>query len=100
MSGDNIVIVHNGIIENYESLRETLRGRGYEFLSQTDTEVICHLVEWELRSAETLLEAVQNTVSQLEGAYGTVAMDRRDPGRLVVARSGSPFRAYRRSLIP
>jgi len=90
-SGDNIVVVHNGIIENYESLRETLRGRGYEFLSQTDTEVICHLIEWELRSAETLLEAVQNTVSQLEGAYGTVAMDRRDPGRLVVARSGSPL---------
>ncbi|HEY7867517.1 MAG TPA: glutamine--fructose-6-phosphate transaminase (isomerizing), partial [Psychromonas sp.] len=91
MSGDNIVIVHNGIIENYESLRETLRGHGYEFLSQTDTEVICHLVEWELRSVETLLEAVQNTVSQLEGAYGTVVMDRRDPGRLVVARSGSPL---------
>ncbi|MFT6985725.1 MAG: glucosamine--fructose-6-phosphate aminotransferase (isomerizing) [Psychromonas sp.] len=91
MSGENIVIVHNGIIENYEILRETLRERGYEFLSQTDTEVICHLVEWELRSSKTLLEAVQKTALQLEGAYGTVAMDRRDPDRLVVARSGSPL---------
>jgi len=91
MSGENIVIVHNGIIENYESLRETLRERGYEFLSQTDTEVICHLVEWELRTSKNLLEAVQKTALQLEGAYGTVAMDRRDPERLVVARSGSPL---------
>lgn len=91
ISGDNIVIVHNGIIENYESLRETLRERGYEFLSQTDTEVICHLVEWELRTSATLLEAVQKTALQLEGAYGTVAMDRRDPERVVVARSGSPL---------
>tara|TARA_R110001583_G_scaffold51161_7_gene159747 strand:- start:25680 stop:27515 length:1836 start_codon:yes stop_codon:yes gene_type:complete len=91
MSGGNIAIVHNGIIENYESLRETLRARGYEFVSQTDTEVIGHLVEWELRTSETLLEALQKTALQLEGAYGTVAMDRRDPSRLVVARSGSPL---------
>ncbi|MEI6896771.1 MAG: glutamine--fructose-6-phosphate transaminase (isomerizing) [Psychromonas sp.] len=91
MSGDNIAIVHNGIIENYESLRETLKSRGYEFVSQTDTEVIAHLVEWELRTSESLLEALQKTARQLQGAYGTVAMDRRDPSRLVVARSGSPL---------
>ncbi|KLV05024.1 MULTISPECIES: glutamine--fructose-6-phosphate transaminase (isomerizing) [Photobacterium] len=91
MSGDHIALVHNGIIENHEELRAILTERGYEFLSQTDTEVIAHLVEWELRSSETLLEAVQKTVAQLEGAYGTVVMDRRDPERVVVARSGSPL---------
>lgn len=90
MSGD-IAVVHNGIIENYEELRETLRERGYIFESQTDTEVIAHLVEWELRTSETLLEAVQKTAKQLEGAYGTVALDRKDPSRIVVARSGSPI---------
>ena len=90
VSGD-IAVVHNGIIENYEVLRETLRARGYEFVSQTDTEVIAHLVEWELRTSASLLEAVQKTAKQLEGAYGTVVVDRKDPERLVVARSGSPI---------
>ncbi|PKF60774.1 glutamine--fructose-6-phosphate transaminase (isomerizing) [Psychromonas sp. psych-6C06] len=91
MSGNDIAIVHNGIIENYESLRDTLRNRGYQFTSQTDTEVIGHLLEWELRQSENLQEALQKTAQQLQGAYGTVAMDRRDPSRLVVARSGSPL---------
>ncbi|MUH97211.1 glutamine--fructose-6-phosphate transaminase (isomerizing) [Aliivibrio fischeri] len=86
-----ITLVHNGIIENHESLRTLLQERGYIFESQTDTEVIAHLVEWELRSSDSLLEAVQKTATQLEGAYGTVVMDRREPERLVVARSGSPI---------
>ncbi|MYM61568.1 glutamine--fructose-6-phosphate transaminase (isomerizing) [Vibrio sp. OCN044] len=90
MSGD-ITVVHNGIIENHEELRELLKSRGYQFESQTDTEVIAHMVEWELRSASTLVEAVQKTAKQLEGAYGTVALDRKDPSRIVVARSGSPI---------
>ncbi|WP_305841251.1 glutamine--fructose-6-phosphate transaminase (isomerizing) [Photobacterium leiognathi] len=90
-SGEQIAIVHNGIIENHQALRELLQQRGYVFSSQTDTEVIAHLVEWELRSATSLLEAVQKTVTQLEGAYGTVVMDSRDPERIVVARSGSPL---------
>ncbi|BCN23142.1 glutamine--fructose-6-phosphate transaminase (isomerizing) [Vibrio alfacsensis] len=90
MSGD-IAVVHNGIIENHESLRTLLQSRGYVFESQTDTEVIAHLVEWELRTSETLLEALQKTAKQLEGAYGTVVMDRKDPSRIVVARSGSPI---------
>ncbi|MDS1840388.1 glutamine--fructose-6-phosphate transaminase (isomerizing) [Vibrio vulnificus] len=89
-SGD-ISVVHNGIIENHETLRELLQSRGYVFESQTDTEVIAHLVEWELRTEASLLEAVQKTVKQLEGAYGTVVLDRKDPSRLVVARSGSPL---------
>lgn len=90
MSGD-IAVVHNGIIENHEELRELLQSRGYVFTSQTDTEVIAHMVEWELRTSETLLEALQKTAKQLEGAYGTVAVDRKDPSRIVVARSGSPI---------
>ncbi|WEM42286.1 glutamine--fructose-6-phosphate transaminase (isomerizing) [Photobacterium sp. DA100] len=90
MSGD-IAVVHNGIIENHEELRELLQSRGYVFESQTDTEVIAHMVEWELRTSDTLLEAVQKTAKQLTGAYGTVALDRKDPSRIVVARSGSPI---------
>ncbi|EDM66659.1 D-fructose-6-phosphate amidotransferase [Moritella sp. PE36] len=90
VSGD-IAVVHNGIIENHEMLRELLQQRGYIFQSQTDTEVIAHLVEWELRSADSLLDAVQKTVAQLEGAYGTVVLNRLEPGKLIVARSGSPI---------
>ncbi|MGF1825920.1 glutamine--fructose-6-phosphate transaminase (isomerizing) [Vibrio splendidus] len=90
MSGD-IAVVHNGIIENHETLRALLQERGYVFTSQTDTEVIAHLVEWELRTSDSLVEALQKTAKQLDGAYGTVAVDRKDPSRIVVARSGSPI---------
>ena len=84
-------VVHNGIIENHEELRELLKSRGYVFLSQTDTEVIAHLVEWEMRSTDSLLEAVKKVVKQLTGAYGMVVMDSRHPEHLVAARSGSPL---------
>lgn len=84
-------VVHNGIIENHEELRELLKSRGYVFLSQTDTEVIAHLVEWEMRSTDSLLEAVKKAVKQLTGAYGMVVMDSRHPEYLVAARSGSPL---------
>ena len=87
----NFAVVHNGIIENHEELRELLKSRGYVFNSQTDTEVIAHLVEWEIRTASTLLEAVQKTVKQLTGAYGMVVLDREHPEHLVAARSGSPL---------
>ncbi|VEI76027.1 Glucosamine--fructose-6-phosphate aminotransferase [isomerizing] [Mannheimia haemolytica] len=86
-----IAVVHNGIIENYEELKVVLQERGYVFQSQTDTEVIAHLVEWELRSASSLLEAVQKTVVQLRGAYGTVVLNEEEPDHLIVARSGSPL---------
>ena len=84
-------VVHNGIIENHEELRELLKSRGYVFLSQTDTEVIAHLVEWEMRRTDSLLEAVKKAVKQLTGAYGMVVMDSRYPEHLVAARSGSPL---------
>ncbi|MDG2943096.1 glutamine--fructose-6-phosphate transaminase (isomerizing) [Exercitatus varius] len=86
-----IAVVHNGIIENYEELRALLQERGYVFKSQTDTEVIAHLVEWELRTSGSLLEAVQKTVKQLRGAYGTVVLNEEEPEHLIVARSGSPL---------
>ena len=91
MSKDKIAVVHNGIIENHASLRESLQAAGYRFDSDTDTEVIGHLVEQELLTHKDLLPAVQAAVTQLEGAYGTVILDRADPSRVIVARSGSPL---------
>ncbi|MFM4749687.1 glutamine--fructose-6-phosphate transaminase (isomerizing) [Aeromonas veronii] len=88
---EHIVVVHNGIIENHEELREELKALGYVFSSDTDTEVIAHLVHHELESAGSLLAAMQTAVKQLRGAYGTVVMDSRDDSRVVVARSGSPL---------
>ena len=90
VSGD-IAVVHNGIIENHETLRDQLKAQGYVFTSQTDTEVIAHLVERELKNHDTLLAAVMATRSLLEGAYGMVVIDRNDNNRMIVARSGSPL---------
>ncbi|MGM0431029.1 MAG: glutamine--fructose-6-phosphate transaminase (isomerizing) [Pseudomonadota bacterium] len=90
-SEDEIAVVHNGIIENHERLREELKAEGYVFNSQTDTEVIAHLIHHERKTHGDLLAAVKSAVRQLEGAYGTVVMDTQYPERLVVARSGSPL---------
>lgn len=87
----NINVVHNGIIENHHKLREALKAKGYIFNSDTDTEVIAHLVEEERKTASSLLQAVQRSVKQLAGAYGTVLLDKTDAERIVVARSGSPL---------
>ncbi|MBG2803267.1 glutamine--fructose-6-phosphate transaminase (isomerizing) [Proteus sp. WDL240414] len=86
-----IAVVHNGIIENYQELKAELIKKGYQFVSQTDTEVIAHLVNWEQRQGGTLREVVQRVIPQLRGAYGTVIMDSRTPELLVAARSGSPL---------
>ncbi|WP_127347349.1 glutamine--fructose-6-phosphate transaminase (isomerizing) [Pseudidiomarina mangrovi] len=91
ISENCIAVVHNGIIENHEKLRAQLQALGYVFNSDTDTEVICHLVHHQRKTESDLFKAVQAAVRQLEGAYGTVVMDCREPGRLVVARSGSPL---------
>lgn len=90
ISGD-IAVVHNGIIENYENLRQELQSQGYVFTSQTDTEVIAHLVERELKTTSSLLDAVKATRKLLRGAYGMVVVSRNQPERMVVARSGSPL---------
>ncbi|MDG1752348.1 MAG: glutamine--fructose-6-phosphate transaminase (isomerizing) [Thalassotalea sp.] len=91
VSDENIAVVHNGIIENHKELREKLQALGYVFVSETDTEVIAHLVHHELKTADSLVSAVQKTAVQLDGAYGTVVMDSNDKDRIVVARSGSPL---------
>jgi glucosamine--fructose-6-phosphate aminotransferase (isomerizing) len=91
MSRDLIAVVHNGIIENYEELRTQLTAQGYEFTSDTDTEVIAHLVHSYYSKGNTLLSATQSALSQLIGAYaiGVVAAD--NPKQLIGARKGSPL---------
>lgn len=91
ISGNCIAVVHNGIIENHDKLRQQLQQLGYTFNSDTDTEVICHWIHHERKKHDDFFAAVQATIKQLEGAYGTLVMDCRNPGRLVVARSGSPL---------
>ncbi|MCA7011706.1 glutamine--fructose-6-phosphate transaminase (isomerizing) [Dickeya dadantii] len=89
---EHIIVVHNGIIENHEPLRELMVSRGYRFVSETDTEVVAHLVHWEQQqNGGSLLDVVQRVIPQLRGAYGMVLLDSRDPNVLVAARSGSPL---------
>ncbi len=88
-SGDRIALVHNGIIENHDELRAELKARGYEFASQTDTEVIAHLVHRHYDG--DLLDAVQRAVAQLRGAFAIAVFCRDEPQRVVGAREGSPL---------
>ena len=88
-SGERIALVHNGIIENFESLRDELRSNGYRFDSQTDTEVIAHLIDSLYRG--DLLDAVRQALPRLQGAYALAAFCRDEPHRLVGARQGSPM---------
>ncbi len=90
MSGGNIAIVHNGIIENYEELREDLKSKGYEFTSDTDTEVIAHRIDHYRKETDDLVSAVKMTVAELEGAFALVVMSAQDPEKLVLAREGCP----------
>jgi glucosamine--fructose-6-phosphate aminotransferase (isomerizing) len=87
----SIAVVHNGIIENYESLRAELSAQGYIFTSDTDTETIAHLVEATLKTEADLMKAVQTACRQLQGAYAIAVIDQRQPGRIIVAREGSPL---------
>jgi glucosamine--fructose-6-phosphate aminotransferase (isomerizing) len=88
-SKDALALVHNGIIENYESLREMLRGKGYTFVSQTDTEVIAHLIHSLYRG--DLFAAVREAVAQLHGAYAIAVLHKDQPHTVVGARQGSPL---------
>ena len=90
VSGD-VSVVHNGIIENHDGMREMLRARGYVFVSDTDTEVIAHLVHAKLEGGANLLEAVRLAVLELTGAYAIAVVDGDYPSRLVVARNGAPL---------
>jgi glucosamine--fructose-6-phosphate aminotransferase (isomerizing) len=90
MSRDSIAIVHNGIIENYEELRSDLKSKGYEFTSDTDTEVVAHRIHFHNQTAADLVDAVRKTIVELEGAYALVVMSVDDPEILVLARQGCP----------
>ena len=90
-SRDNIAVVHNGIIENHDELRAELKGLGYEFATETDTEVIAHLVEHYQSAGADLLEAVRKTIARLRGAYAVAVISKREPGRVIGARRGSPM---------
>ncbi len=89
-SGD-LAVVHNGIIENHEVLREQLKGLGYVFTSDTDTEVIAHLLNHKLKDLGDLTVALKATVKELHGAYGLAVISASQPDRVVAARSGSPL---------
>ncbi len=93
ISGDkNIVLIHNGIIENYASLKEALKNQGHQFESDTDTEVLVHFIEDVMvKTGVDLFEAVRIALSEVVGAYAIVLMDKRDPDRLICAKKSSPL---------
>ncbi|HET7096689.1 MAG TPA: glutamine--fructose-6-phosphate transaminase (isomerizing), partial [Casimicrobiaceae bacterium] len=93
VSNSEIAVVHNGIIENYEALRDRLKAQGYVFATQTDTEVIAHLVHshWHGGAGGDLVRAVQAATAEFHGAYAIAVLSTREPGRIVGARAGSPL---------
>src|SRR5258705_1746129 len=92
VSGREIAVVHNGIIENYETLRDRLKAAGYVFVTQTDTEVIAHLVHshWHATGGGDLVRAVRAAVAEFHGAYAIAVISTQQPGRVGGARAGSP----------
>ncbi len=90
VSRDGLAIVHNGIIENHEELRAELARGGYEFTSETDTEVIAHRIHHHLKTVNDLFKAVRATVAELEGAYALAVVSESDPDRIILAREGCP----------
>ena len=91
LAGDRVALVHNGIIENHAELRDALIADGVEFRSQTDTEVIVHLVHRAMSSGASLFDSVRQTIAQLEGAYAIAVVDTEHEDEVVVAREGSPL---------
>jgi len=91
MSGEQVAIVHNGIIENHAELRADLQQQGFVFNSDTDTEVIAHLLAGLLREGQGICEATRNAITRLVGAYALAVISPDDPDRMVVTRAGSPL---------
>jgi glucosamine--fructose-6-phosphate aminotransferase (isomerizing) len=87
--GGDVVVIHNGIVENYLALRSELQSRGHELRSETDTEVLPHLIETYLDEGDDLLTAFRRTLARVEGAHAIVVMSRREPGTIVAARAGN-----------
>lgn len=90
-SGEELAVVHNGIIENHEELRERLKGLGYVFTSDTDTETIVHLLQHKLQQLGDLTIALKAAIPELHGAYGLAVISAKQPDRILAARSGSPL---------
>ena len=90
-TSNNIAVVHNGIIENYQELKKELQAYDYQFTSETDTEVVAHLVHHALKNESDLLIAVQSIVPKLKGAYALGIIDANQPDELIAVREGSPL---------
>ncbi len=90
VSGDKVALVHNGIIENYETLRDELLEAGFAFDSETDTEVVVHRIEQHYQRSEDPVQAVRDTVAELQGAYALVVVTQHDPNTMILARAGCP----------
>ncbi|GAB0153445.1 glutamine--fructose-6-phosphate transaminase (isomerizing) [Marinobacterium sp. BA1] len=91
MSGERLAVVHNGIIENFEPLKRELQQQGYVFTSETDTEVVAHLLDRELKQGLTLVDGLRQTLSYLEGAFALGVIHADSPEQLLTARKGSPL---------
>jgi glutamine---fructose-6-phosphate transaminase (isomerizing) len=91
VSDDGLAVVHNGIIENHDTMRSRLTALGYRFVSDTDTEVLAHLVHHYFKTDGDLLRATQRAVGELTGAYAIAVVSQKDPDRMVVARKGAPL---------
>jgi glucosamine--fructose-6-phosphate aminotransferase (isomerizing) len=91
LSGDRVAVIHNGIIENYQLIKDELEAKGYEFHSETDTEVAAHLVHDYLKQGHDLIEAVRLSVTRFTGAFALLVFDAEDPDRIVVSRVASPL---------
>lgn len=91
MSAERIYIVHNGIIENHVELKKELEGKGYTFASQTDSELIAHLIDFYINTSDSVLDAVFEAKARLEGAYAIAVLDHQNPESIIIARQKSPL---------
>ena len=90
-SSNNLLIIHNGIIENYQTLKTSLKNMGYSFISETDSEVIAHLIDSFLKKGNELLKSVRLALSEVEGTYGLAVIYEKEPNKIIAARKGSPL---------
>ena len=90
-SSNNLLIIHNGIIENYQTLKKSLKNLGYSFISETDSEVIVHLIDNFIQKGNSLLKSVRLALSEVEGTYGLAVIYEKEPDKIIAARKGSPL---------
>ena len=87
----NLFVIHNGIIENYQTIRQGLKQHGYEFITDTDSEVLPHLIDSFLNEGYTLFKSVQLALNEVEGTYGIAVVYEKEPDKIIAARKGSPL---------